>query len=511
VVFNSLVFLVFIALFFPLYFSTRGRARTWVCLLASYVFYGWWDWRFLSLIVFSTVLDWWFGLLLGYMDRPMEVRQRWEQGSRVLRFFGAFAAWAAAWGMTRKTVLVFSMVMNLGFLGFFKYFNFFADNFAALIGTLGMTPSWHTLHIILPVGISFYTFQSMSYTIDVYRREIAWEASLLKFATFIALFPQLVAGPIVRAADFLHQMNEEKKFEWRLWHSGMGRALWGFFKKVAIADSLAPFVDQCFNAPDSFGSLHLLIGVIFYAFQIYCDFSGYSDIAIGLARMMGFHFPENFKTPYFSRSFSEFWTRWHISLSSWLRDYLYIPLGGNRGGKWATYRNNMLTMLLGGFWHGANWAFVFWGFLHGLYLILQRIISPVWRRITRALRMPDLISGGFEMATVFSLTLLAWVYFRCGSIGLAGGDSFGSAHAILSGIASGAGFSFAAVINKFQVLKGALLIGLLLGVEWSNIRFRWNERQLQQPLLRLVMFALVLWGIAFWGTFGANAFIYFQF
>lgn len=510
-VFNSLTFLIFIALFFPLYFGTRGRARLWVCLLASYLFYGWWDVRFLALIVFSTAMDGWFGMWLSYLDEPEATRNTWQRGSWAARFFGRLTLFASAWGLPRKAVLVFSMAMNLGFLGFFKYFNFFAEGFANMVTSMGMTPSWTTLNIILPVGISFYTFQSMSYTIDVYRREIKWEPSLLRFAAFISLFPQLVAGPIVRARDLLPQMRDDKRFEWRAWHSGFGRVLWGFFKKIAIADSLAPFVDQCFNSPETFGSMHLLIGVVFYSFQIYCDFSGYSDIAIGLARMMGYHFPENFRTPYFSRSFSEFWTRWHISLSSWLRDYLYIPLGGNRQGKLGTYKNNMLTMLLGGLWHGANLAFVFWGFLHGLYLILQRTISPVWRRVVSALRLPGFVSGGAEMAVVYVLTLFAWVYFRSGSIGLAGGDSFATANAVLGGIASGEGFSFGAVINKFQVIKGVLLIGILLAVEVSNFRFRWNERQLEQPVLRLVLFATALWLIAFFGSFGANAFIYFQF
>ncbi len=510
-VFNSLTFLIFIALFFPLYFGTRGRMRTWVCLLASYVFYGWWDWRFLSLIVFSTVLDWWFGLWISRLDEPEATRTRYEQGSPVLRFFGKITEWAVSTGLKRKPVLVFSMAMNLGFLGFFKYFGFFADNLAALIRSMGMTPSWTTLHIILPVGISFYTFQSMSYTIDVYRREIKWEPSLLRFATFIALFPQLVAGPIVRAVDFLHQMQEDKRFQWAQFNSGLGRVLWGFFKKIAIADSIAPYVDQCFASPDSFGSMHLLIGVVFYSFQIYCDFSGYSDIAIGLARMMGYHFPENFRTPYFSKSFSEFWTRWHISLSSWLRDYLYIPLGGNRGGKLATYKNNMLTMLLGGLWHGANWAFVFWGFLHGLYLIVQRLITPIWRGFVRAVRLPKFADDGIAILTVYAFTLLAWVYFRSGSIGLAGGDSFETANKVIGTILSGRGFSFALVINKFQVVKGFLLIGILLGVEASNPRFQWNVWQVQQPVLRLAAFAVLIWLLAFFGTFGANSFIYFQF
>jgi len=257
--------------------------------------------------------------------------------------------------------------------------------------------------------------------------------------------------------------------------------------------------------------MHLLIGVVFYSFQIYCDFSGYSDIAIGLARIMGYHFPENFRTPYFSRSFSEFWTRWHISLSSWLRDYLYIPLGGNRHGQLATYKNNMLTMLLGGLWHGANWAFVFWGFLHGLYLILQRAIAPVWRRLVRWVHLPKFADDAVSMATVYCLTLLAWIYFRSGSIGLAGGDSFGTANAVIGGIAGLEGFSFGAVVNKFQVVKGVALIGILLAVEVSNFRVQWNVLQTRNPAWRMAGFAILLWLISFFGTFGANAFIYFQF
>ena len=523
-VFNSLTFLVFIAVFFPLYFGTRGRTRIWVSLLASYLFYGWWDWRFLSLIIFSTVMDWFFGLLIAYKDDPAGTRAQWQNlplntktqkhlNTPASAFvFGHITEWLVPrLNWNRRAWLVCSMILNLGFLGFFKYFNFFADSFAQMLGMFGVVPSWTTLNIILPVGISFYTFQSMSYTIDVYRKEIKWEPSLLRFATFIALFPQLVAGPIVRAIDLLPQMYEDKPFDRHRWNSGMGRVLWGFFKKVAVADSLAPFVDQVFQSPETFGSLHLLIGVVFYAFQIYCDFSGYSDMAIGFARMMGYDFPENFRTPYFSKSFSEFWQRWHISLSSWLRDYLYIPLGGNRRGKWHTYKNNMLTMLLGGLWHGANWAFVFWGFLHGLYLIVQRLTTPLWHKFVQLTRMPRLLDDALAMLTVFALTLLAWVYFRSGSIGLAGGDSFATANKVLSGIFSGEGFSFAAVINKFQVIKGVLLIGILLLVEVTNGRWRWNVRQVNSPVWRLGLFAAALWLIAFFGTFGANAFIYFQF
>ena len=479
-IFNSLPFLIFAAVYFLLYFRLHGRERMGLILISGYFFYGWWDWRFLGLIAFTTVMDFSLGL---YIDRSENPRQR-------------------------RVAVIASVVMNLVFLGFFKYFNFFTDSLASLIRSLGMEPSWTTLNIILPVGISFYTFQSLSYTVDVYRRKLPVERDFIKFAAFVSLFPQLMAGPIVRAYDLLPQMSEDKKFEWRRWNSGLGRVLWGFFKKVAIADSLAPFVDQVFAAPETFGSLHLLIGVVFYSFQIYCDFSGYSDIAIGLARMMGFRFPENFRTPYFSRSFSEFWTRWHISLSSWLRDYLYIPLGGNRHGVVNTYRNNMITMLLGGLWHGANWAFVFWGFLHGLYLILQRLISPIWRSVVRLDHLPKFVDDGVCILSVYTLTLFAWIYFRAGSLGDA---SFAVANQVIMGILSGEQFNFGAVINKFQVLKGLLLIGILLTVEITNFRWRWNVRQVEHPAWRMAAFAALLWLIAFFGTFGANAFIYFQF
>jgi alginate O-acetyltransferase complex protein AlgI len=509
-VFNSLPFLVFILIFFPLYYATKGRVRTAVCLVASYVFYGWWDPRFLILVIFTAFVDWFLGMCIGIKDDAVESEARIREGSPLLQYLSKMGQRLTS-NLTRGNILKISIVMNLGVLGFFKYFNFFADSFAALLRALGMQPSWHTLHIILPIGISFYTFQSMSYTIDVWRKEIKWEPSLLKFVAFTSLFPQLVAGPIVRARDFLHQMESDKPLVWTAIYSGLGRVFWGLFKKMAIADSIAPFVDQCFASPSAFGSLHLLIGVFFYSIQIYCDFSGYSDIAIGLARMMGYQFPENFRTPYFSKSFSEFWTRWHISLSSWLRDYLYIPLGGNRNGVFSTYKNNMLTMLLGGLWHGANLAFIFWGLLHGLYLVVQRVSTPIWRKTVRILHLPVFLDNALAMTSVYALTLFAWVFFRSGSVGLAGGDSFGTAYAILGGISSGESFTWGAVINKFQVMKGFLLIFIMLLVEISNPYLRWNVIQVDRPVFRALLFAILIWLIAFFGTFGSNAFIYFQF
>ncbi|MCI5081835.1 MAG: MBOAT family protein, partial [Saprospiraceae bacterium] len=281
------------------------------------------------------------------------------------------------------------------------------------------------------------------------------------------------------------------------------QVIWGFFKKVAVADSLAPFVDQCFASPSSFGSLHLLIGVVFYSFQIYCDFSGYSDIAIGLARMMGFDFPKNFRTPYFSTNFSEFWQRWHITLSSWLRDYLYIPLGGNRHGTWNTYRNLMITMLLGGLWHGASWVFVFWGFLHGMYLVVQRLAGSAYAKILSQLRFPALLRSGINMALVYAFTCLAWIFFRA--------TDFNNALEVINGIGQIESFTFAQVTNKFWVMKGVLLISLLVSIEVLDLRYDYKEVLLRSPAFRIAGMAGLIWLIAFFGTFDSNAFIYFQF
>ena len=521
-VFNSLEFLAFIFVFFILYFNMKGKARLWLCLIASYFFYGMWDWRFLGLIGISTVIDYQLGLALENEENQKK----------------------------RTNYLIISMIMNLGFLAFFKYFNFFADSFAVMVEGLGMTPSWNTLNIILPVGISFYTFQSMSYSIDVYKRNIPVEKDFIKFATFIAFFPQLVAGPIVRASEFLPQFDREIKWNWERFISGSGQILWGFFKKVAVADSLALVVDNAFFDPMVHSSMQLAIGVVFYSFQIYCDFSGYSDIAIGLARIMGFDFPDNFRTPYFSKNFSEFWTRWHITLSSWLRDYLYISMGGNRGGGFGSisiilvfmaipialtrniwviaacvaliigtwlymkqgntesktgfnYMNLMNTMLLGGLWHGASWVFVFWGFLHGSYLVVQRLIGPYFGALMRFLRFPKFLQDGVNIVIVYFFTCLAWIYFRA--------PDFQIANEVVTGIASLENFNWANVTNKFGIASGFMLIGMLLFVEITDFKFKYAGLLQRSPAFRVVSFATILWIIAFFGTFGANAFIYFQF
>ena len=473
--FNSIAFFAFIGIFLPVYFFLKGKPRLWLCLLGSYFFYGYWDERFLSLILISTLIDFSVGLMLD-----KETNQK-----------------------RRKQLLVISLLVNLGFLGFFKYFNFFVESFQDLVLSLGMTPSFNTLHIILPVGISFYTFQSMSYTIDVYYKKIPVERNFIRFATFIAFFPQLVAGPIVRAREFLPQFKMDRKFDWDCFNSGTGQMIWGFFKKIVVADSLAPFIDQCFAAPEAFSSLHLMVGVIFYSFQIYCDFSGYSDIAIGLARTMGFDFPNNFRTPYFSTGFSEFWQRWHITLSSWFRDYVYIPLGGSRNGTFNTYKNTMLTNLLSGFWHGASWVFVFWGFLHGIYIVIQRLCGKPFGRFMDAIKLPKFGKTAVNIFLVYTATCFAWIFFRA--------TDFSNALDVINGIGKFENFTFGSIVNKFWFVKGLLVIGLLLLVEIADLKLNFSQLVRSQPIFRVVSFATVLMLIAFFGTFGSNAFIYFVF
>jgi len=463
--FNSLAFFAFIGIFLPIYFMLKGKARLWLCLAGSYYFYGYLFPEFLSLILISTLVDYSVGLML---DKENEKKRR-------------------------KWLLTISIVVNLGFLAFFKYCNFFIESFQDLMLSMGITPSFNTLNIMIPAGISFYTFQSMSYTIDVYYKKIPVEHNFIRFATFISFFPQLVAGPIVRAKEFLPQFKMDKEFDWNRFNSGTGQMLWGFFKKMVVADSLAPFVDQCFAAPETFSSMHLMVGVIFYSFTIYCDFSGYSDIAIGLARMMGFDFPDNFKTPYFSKGFSEFWQRWHITLSSWFRDY----------GTFNTYKNTMLTNLISGFWHGASWVYIFWGFLHGIYIIIQRLIGPYFGKLMDAMRLPKMGRAGINIFLVYTATCFAWIFFRA--------TDFGNALEVISGIGKFENFTFGSIVNKFWFVKGVIVIGLLLLVEIADIKFNFGQLVKKEPIFRAVSFATVLMLIAFFGTFGSNAFIYFVF
>jgi len=361
----------------------RDEPRKWVLLVASYVFYMWWNPAFIALIAFATGVNY---LLGGAIVRSDDDRKR-------------------------KALLTLSLVASLGLLAWFKYAGFLADSTLYLMRSLGFEVHWTSLAITLPVGISFYTFQALSYTIDVYRRNIPATTSPLDFALYIAFFPQLVAGPIVRAADFLPQLRERIRVSCD--QATFFLIVRGLAKKVMIADNIAVLPDAVFASPQDFPSLVIWLATVCFALQIYCDFSGYSDIAIGVARVLGFRIPLNFDHPYFARNPSDFWRRWHISLSSWLRDYLYISLGGNRAGTARTYRNLMLTMLLGGLWHGASWNFVLWGALHGFYLVVHRGYGD-WRRR----RDPAWDGASGPLATLLSIAamqygvLLAWIAFR---------------------------------------------------------------------------------------------------
>ncbi len=376
-VFNSLAFLVFFLLFFYLYWFTERKAsinwRNLLLIVGSYVFYGWWDWRFLGLIVISSAADYILGLQIHKAKSQKQ----------------------------RKFFLIMSLCINLGILGFFKYFNFFTESFAELITLFGFQANPSSLNIILPVGISFYTFQTMSYAIDIYRGQLTPTKNALQFFAFVSFFPQLVAGPIERASRFLPQFAEKKTFDYSKTVSGLRLMLWGFFKKIVIADNFAVLVEQIFDNPTEYSGIGILLGSVLFAFQIYCDFSGYSDIAIGLGKTMGFDLMTNFNKPYFSRSFGEFWSRWHISLSTWFRDYVYIPLGGNRVSKARRNLNLMITFLLSGLWHGANFTFLIWGFLHGLMLIIEKKVK--W-------------AGPMAAPFVFVLCCLFWVPFRAESM-----------------------------------------------------------------------------------------------
>ncbi len=342
--FNSIDFAIFLPIVFLLYWFVANKnlkLQNFLIVVASYLFYGWWDWRFLSLILFSTLIDYSVGIRLSKEENISK----------------------------RKILLWISILINLGFLGFFKYYNFFLDNFITAFTFFGTPINAQGLNIILPVGISFYTFQTLSYTIDVYKRKLEPTRDFIAFSAFVSFFPQLVAGPIERATSLLPQFYKKRTFEYHKAVDGLRQILWGLFKKIVIADNSAQIANEIFNNSADYSGSTLVLGAIFFTFQIYGDFSGYSDIAIGTSRLFGFNLKQNFAFPYFSRDIAEFWRRWHISLSTWFRDYLYIPLGGSRGGTWMKVRNTFAIFIVSGFWHGANWTFIVWGALNALYFL----------------------------------------------------------------------------------------------------------------------------------------------
>jgi D-alanyl-lipoteichoic acid acyltransferase DltB (MBOAT superfamily) len=389
--FNSLEFVIFLPLVLLGYNLLKHRGQNYFLLVASLLFYGSWDWRFLFLLFLTMIVDFY---VAAYLE---ELRE------------------ACASDHKRKLLLAISMFTNLAILGFFKYFNFFAGSMSALLSRFGMSVSQHTLNIILPVGISFYTFQSMSYTIDVYRGELKPAAKFLDFALFVSFFPHLVAGPIMKAHDLLPQVLSPRKVTKEQIISGIHLIAWGFWKKVFVADNLAPIVNNIFNLPSTTG-FQSIIGIYAFTWQIYCDFSGYTDIARGVAKLIGFELILNFNLPYFSTSPKEFWTRWHISLSTWLREYLYFPLGGSRGSKWMMYRNLLLTMVLGGLWHGAAWNFVLWGLYQGGLLVLYRLLEPTLDFVFDGKSAVGRgLSFAIRVVIMFHLTCYGWLLFRANS------------------------------------------------------------------------------------------------
>jgi alginate O-acetyltransferase complex protein AlgI len=388
--FNSFTFVAFFLVVYPVYLALyhHRRAQNVLLLMASYVFYGNWDWRFLGLLAISTVIDF---LMAKKIDAAEEPRRR-------------------------RLFLAALVTCNLTVLGFFKYFNFFAGSFAELFRLVGFRVDPITLNIVLPVGISFYTFHELSYAIDVYRRDVKASQSLIDYALFVAFFPLLVAGPIARASHLLPQIASARTVASDQVNTGLFLILWGYFKKVVVADNVAVIADQIFNNYQQYHGLDLLIGMLAFTVQIYGDFSGYSDIARGVASLMGFHINLNFRLPYFAQNPSDFWTRWHISLSTWLRDYLYVPLGGNRVGVLNTYRNLAVTMLLGGLWHGAAWNFVIWGGFHGAILSVYRIVDG-GRNSQHRLEPVKRSVVASRILLMFTLTVIGWVLFRSRSAG----------------------------------------------------------------------------------------------
>ena len=468
--FNSIEFLLFIPIVFSLYwfvFNKNLKSQNLLILVSSYVFYGWWDYRFLSLIFLSTIVDYIIGLNIPKQDSEKK----------------------------QKLFLWCSVLFNLSVLGFFKYFNFFVDSWIELFSSVGYEiKSVWTLNIILPVGISFYTFQTMSYTIDIYRKKLKPTKDFISFASFVSFFPQLVAGPIERASNFLPQILKKREFKYEQGVQGLRLIVWGMFKKVVIADSLAPIVDNIFSNYEDFGGGTLWLGAIYFAFQIYCDFSGYSDIAIGTSKLFGFELMSNFKFPYFSRNIGEFWRRWHISLSTWFRDYLYIPLGGSQEGKLKGIRNVFIIFIVSGFWHGANWTFIFWGLFHAILFLPSFVFNTNRKYMTSIIGENTILPAPkelFQVGITFILVTIGWVFFRSETIV----DAFGYLYHMA--------FNFNKPIFSFHVLY------VITFIFFEKYILK-NERDLNINTLNMYFLMGIIIG-HFYFFSEKNQFIYFDF
>tara|TARA_B110000003_G_scaffold267919_1_gene296747 strand:- start:5657 stop:7093 length:1437 start_codon:yes stop_codon:yes gene_type:complete len=476
--FNSIEFLVFLPTVFFLYWFCCGKnvkAQNLLILLSSYIFYGWWDYRFLSLIIISTIVDYLTGLAIYRSSKN-------------------------GW---KKFFLFLSLFTNLSILGFFKYFNFFIDSWLNVLSLFGYASEnlW-TLNVILPVGISFYTFQTMSYSLDIYRKDMKPIKDFIAFASFVSFFPQLVAGPIERAKALLPQIEKPRNFDYYQAIVGVRLIVWGMFKKVVIADSLARYVDIFYANPNDYMGLPTIVAMIFFTFQIYCDFSGYSDIAVGTARLFGIKLNRNFNVPYISSNFTEFWKRWHISLSSWFRDYVYISLGGNRVGKIKNYRNLITTFIVSGLWHGANYTFIVWGAIHGILLILEKSFQDLKIKMT--------LNKYFKIAITFFITNITWVFFRSKDVNQALtvlSNSIKINTDLNSIVFSFRGFG----IDSFELITMFLLIALVVVIEFFESYFK-SIKKIQLPYIQFIWIQILIFFILFFATKGElKNFIYFQF
>ncbi len=479
--FNSINFAIFFPVVFVLYWLVFRRSlkiQNILLLIASYFFYGSWDWRSLFLLAFSTALD----------------------------YFTGFQIFNSKTRVGRKIWLIISVVINLGFLGFFKYYNFFTESFAELLTGLGFQPNYTTLNIILPVGISFYTFHGLSYVFDIYNRKIVPVNNWVDYTLFVSFFPLLVAGPIERATHLLPQIQAPRTFDYARAVDGLRQIVWGLFKKMVIADNCATYANLIFDNPGDYNGSTLVLGALFFAFQIYGDFSGYSDIALGTARLLGFELLQNFRFPYFSRDIAEFWRRWHISLSSWFRDYLYIPLGGSSGGTWMRIRNTFIIFLVSGFWHGANWTFLAWGALNALFF-LPLLLAGKNRNnldVVAEGRLFPSLSELINMVITFIMTTFAWIFFRS--------ESMAHAFDYINGIVSYSIFHTPQVDGMAVVTLTITLLFMI--IEWlgregpyalSHFGIAWPR------ILRWLFYALIICITVMFMETEESPFIYFQF
>jgi alginate O-acetyltransferase complex protein AlgI len=475
--FNSLEFIIYFPIVVAFYFAISPRYRWILLLIASYYFYMCWNYKYIILIITSTIIDYIAGI---HISRE---KVRWR----------------------RKSYLLLSLLTNLGLLFSFKYFNFFGDSLNFIFDKINVMQHLPELNVLLPVGISFYTFQTLSYTIDVYKGVKEPERHFGKFALYVAFFPQLVAGPIERSTRLMPQMHMHFKFDYERVKNGILQMCWGFFKKVVIADRLAEYVNLVYNNAGDYGGTHYIIATVFFAFQIYCDFSGYSDIAIGSASIMGYNLMRNFKRPYLAPNIREFWQRWHISLSTWFRDYLYIPLGGNRVVKWRWYYNLFITFLISGLWHGANWTFVIWGALHGFYLVFAIWTANIRKKINGFIFGDKVaLHNIVQVLITVLLAWFAWIFFRANDIG----DAF----LIIKNIFTASTGPLNLFTFKADFFIAVVLIVILVVIEILEERIQLYEKlqKFGKPLKWLLLVLIIL-AIVILGKWESVDFLYFQF